>query len=152
MAPRGMGIGDVSLPFDEVFPVVQVHERLDGFFLVENGLECVPVEEPSCFGWRRDLFLFCPLACSCKGGITHQPLTCCDPVDERDHKVDVGNLVEVLGHEVQPVVDAPQALNIDPNPPGRAVFFIGHSDDFIGHSTILANHVFGPIGCNGDHF
>ena len=58
----------------------------------------------------------------CKGRITHQPVTCCDPVDEADHKVDVWNSVEVLGNEVQPVVDAPQAMNIHPDQLFKAVF------------------------------
>ena len=42
-----------------------------------------------------------------KGSITHQPVPRRDPVDERDHEVDVGDVLEVTGHQVQPVVDAP---------------------------------------------
>ena len=83
-----------------------------------------------------------------KGGITHQPISSSDPVNKLDHEVDVGDSVEILGHQVQPVVDAPQAMNVGTNPPARATFFVGHFHHFIGHSTVLANHVFGPVSCN----
>ena len=96
-------------------------------------------------------FLFDYLTSPCKGCITHQPVTCCDPIDEGDHKVDVWNLFKVLCNEVQPVVDAPHRMDISPNPPGRAIILVDRFHNFIGHSRELANHVFGPISCDGDH-
>ena len=72
------------------------------------------------------------LMTSCKGCITHQPLTCCDPIDEGDHKVDVGNVFKVTGHEVESVVDAPHRMNIGSNPPGRAIILVDRFHNFIG--------------------
>ena len=123
---------------------LQIQKCLDRFRLVEQGLERLPVEQPPRFGCGRNLFLCGPLVLPGKGGKTHQPLTRRDPVNEGDHKVDVGNLVEVLGNEVQPVVDALHRVNIGPNQPCRATFFVDQLHHFIGHSVVLANHVFLP--------
>ena len=96
-------------------------------------------------------FLLCPLCCSCKGCITHQPVTCCDPIDECDHKVYVWNFIKILCNEVQPVVDAPHSMDVGTNSLSRATFSVDYFNHFIGHSRVLANHVFGPISCDGDH-
>ena len=81
---------------------------------------------------------------SCKGCITHHPVTRCDPVDEGDHIVDVENLLKVLGHKDQPVVNAPHRMDIGSNSPSRATFSVDNFHHLIGHSGVLANHVSAP--------
>ena len=85
-----------------------------------------------------------------KGGITHQPVSRRDPVDEHDHKVDVGDVLEVTGHQVQPVVDAPQTMHVDPDRSGHVECIIGHLHNFIGHSTLGTHHVLRPVRRDGD--
>ena len=36
-----------------------------------------------------------------------------EPLYESDHKVDVWDFFEVLFHQVEPVVDAPQTMHVD---------------------------------------
>ena len=52
-----LGVRDVLSPLDEILAIIQIQKRLDGFLLVEDGLERLPVEEPSRLR-RRGIFFF----------------------------------------------------------------------------------------------
>ena len=106
----GVGGWDVSCPFAAIVSLVQ--KCFYSFRLVEESSESVPYEQPPRVGEGGDFLSFCFLASSCKYGITHQPITSRDPPDEHENKIYILNHLKIMCHQVEPVVNAPNGMNI----------------------------------------
>ena len=75
-----------------------------------------------------------------KSGITYQPISSSDPLDELDYEVDVCDLSEVLGRQVESVTKELQTVPIDTIPLVEVVFSFNFYH-FICHSACLASHI-----------